>query len=31
MFVKKYTIMELKSYGDAGKVAQEVLSSLEGR
>ena len=23
--------MELKSYGDAGKVAQEVLSSLEGR
>lgn len=28
VLVKKYTILELKSYGDAGKVAQEVLSSL---
>lgn len=26
--VKKYTVVELKSYGHAGKVAQEVLSSL---
>lgn len=27
-FIKKYTIQEFKSYGMAGKIAQEVLSSL---
>lgn len=27
-FIKKYTILEFKSYGKAGSVAQEVLSSV---